>query len=374
MTRHTPARAKIFSRRTLFMNPPTTHDPTLHVKRLTPRNKFFRHHVHLDTRSAVGPEGSEVLLKAGFSRSHISVNCFSYAQGSTPNAVFAEKMFDESEPETWTVKTDNALEVRESFRRARQVMKRFKLEGYLESETVHSDRPILSASKPFNRKLFEKLCPLAASSGPLETTFRDAEGKHRHLPFSVNLKNLDARRGERAPVLEFHLSLNYDMLEDLNLACLLNGMGLVSYEIPKICADADGRTILRPDGSPLIIRERPLTLRLANPGASSLEKADWKRSCREFLRAARYFRELVCDLGGFAAPYSFSGGELLYPVTFKLESLSGFYSQVADCSKLPPVFDGIVPGRTFSAVESEASLLALRDRLEREWAAPFPET
>lgn len=355
------------------MNSSAPNDSTLHVKRLTSRDKFFHHHVHLDTRRAVGPEGSEILLKAGFSRSHISVNCFSYAQGSTPNAAFAEKMFDETEPETWTVKTDNALEVRTSFRRARQVMKRFKLEGYLESETVHSDRPILSASKPFNRKLFEQLCPFAASSEQHENTFLDAEGKLRHLPFSLSLKNLDAGRGERAPVLEFHLSLNYDMLEDLNLACLLNGMGLVSYEIPKICADADGRTILRPDGSPLIIRERPLTLRLANPGASSLEKAKWKRSCREFLRTARYFRELVGDLGGFAAPYSFSRGELLYPVTFKLESLSGFYSQVSDCSKLPPVFDGIMRGRTYPAVESEASLLGLRDRLESEWAAPFCE-
>ena len=338
-----------------------------HVKRLTEGDSFYHHHVHLDARNELCPAGIRFLEEVGFSRSHISINCFTFAQMASPNSALCEAMFESSRPETWTLKTDCSKQMRAAFLRAREVMKGFEVEGYLESESVHSDRPIVGASKPFNRELFDSLCPRTTASDGSTSTFLDAEGQRRYLPFVVNMRNLDIQRGERAPVMEFHLSINYGMLNDLNLACLLHGMGLVSYEVPKICARADGQVILDPEGAPIIIRERPLTIRLANPGFSQSSRREWSKSLREFLGVSLYFRNLIKALGGFAEPVSFSEGELLYPVTFKLESLSGFYFQLQEESHLPPVFDFISPGTSNSLPQVSPSLPIIRDYLEGSW-------
>ena len=318
------------------------------LKQLTADGTFFRHHVHLDARNQVPEAAARVLTAIGFRRSRVSVNCFTFAGARSSASELSERMFDGAHPDTWTLKTDSPLQTREGFRVAKRCLESGGIQGYVESETVHSDRALPGASRPFDRAAFEHLCPRLSVFQPDVPSWTDAEGLLRKLPFVAGQRNLVPSRGERAPVLEFHLSVNFGMLRELNVGILLHAMGLVSYEVHKLCALPGGELLTARDGAPVVVCERPLTLRLANPGRAGIAGTHWSRLASLFLQVTKSFATIVNALGGFEEPRTYrtrSGARcFLYPVTFKLESLSRFYAKTEDIDQLPPVFSGLAPG------------------------------
>lgn len=346
------------------MNPATEY----HVKQLTSDECFYHYHVHLDARNQVPPKAVALLKSAGFSRTRVAVNCLTFAGGIGPNSQLSEKMFEGTEPDTWTLKTNVATAYRSGYGVACKVMRRFGIEGYVESETVHTDRPLIGASKPFEAELFDRFCPPVKGSEGEQGTFVDVDNVLRKVPFVAQQRQLSAQAGERAPVMEFHLSINYDMLANHNIAKLLHAMGLVSYEVPKICAFPSGEIVRNLDGTPMVIHERPLTLRLANPSLRARLNGSWIKSIRRFLETAKLFADLVNTLGGFELPTSYRGRHHLFPVTFKLESLSGFSYTTKDYSQLPPVLGAVHSGSmTLHPSPDTCSVRSLSSYLERLW-------
>lgn len=311
-----------------------------HIKRLTADESYWPYHVHLDSRTVVPEPAAVKLRELGFARSLVAISCIAVA-GQCPNSDVTQRMYDGCEPDNWTLKTDSLHACTRAFRGACELMEQYSIEGYAEAETVHRDFAVTTASKPFDHTQYDRLFPRSRDCELGGSTFVDSEGIERHLPFVIHQRSLDPALQETAPVFEFHLTLNSNSVRAAELWRLLSAIGLTSYEVSKIGVFPDGSVLVDEHGQPEIIVERPLTLRLSRPGRSSTGRTD---GLAEFLGIARSVLDILSAVGGADAPRCYPTGCVLHPISFKIESLHGFFATVPHVSLLPPVLGGIEGG------------------------------
>ena len=320
-----------------------------HVKRITTDESYWPFHVHLDAQHRVPESAASELRALGFARSLVALSCLVTAQGLGPNSKVFEAMYAEAEPDNWTVKTASRAICQRAYAGACQVLKKYDIQGYVEAETVHRDLALKSACKPFDDESFDRLISRREGMREVGTekpglAYSDSDGGMRLLPFVVNQRPLNEAFGETAPVFEFHLTINFDAVENPEITKLLQEMGLLGYEVKKVGVFPDGTFLRDVDGQVKIITERPLTLRLGHPKVFENKSRSYQSEFSDFLNVTKGFVDLIGALGGFRSPEPLRGGAVVHPVTFKIESLHGFFSNVSSIELLPPVFENVVVG------------------------------